>query len=153
MILADFPDPSTPDTAKLYSAEFFQLVKRSLKPGGVFGVQSSSPYTNRSAFWTIADTLESAGFHTRAFHAHVPTFGEWGWHVASHTPQSIGAMPTQLRYLNPDVLNASAIFPLPMQRRSEVKHVSTRLDPVVLRHYLQGERLGGQVFFPGSAER
>ena len=153
LIIADFPDPSTPDTAKLYSVEFFHLVRRSLHAGGVFCVQSSSPYTNRSAYWTIADTLESAGFHTEPLHTHVPTFGEWGWHIATLSPQAFTELPKGLKYLNEKVLSASRVFPLPMQKLGEVKAASTRLDPVVLRHYLQGERLQGRVFFPGSAER
>ena len=113
IIIADFPDPSTPDTAKLYSAEFFQLVKRSLNPNGVFCVQASSPYTNRSSFWTVADTLASTGFLVTPIHAHVPTFGEWGWHIASLKPQAFGVLPTTLRYLDKSVLEAAQYFLCP----------------------------------------
>ena len=153
LIIADFPDPSTPDTAKLYSLEFFQLVKKALRPTGAFAIQSSSPYANRSAYWTIADTLTRAGFWIQPYHTHVPTFGEWGWHVAALDPRKIGSFPNSLRYLNEEVWYASTVFAPPIARQEGAPLVSTRLDPLILRYYLRGESLDGARMFSGDAHR
>ncbi|MCB9538859.1 MAG: polyamine aminopropyltransferase [Myxococcales bacterium] len=155
VVIADFPDPSTPDLAKLFSVEFYAQLRRRMAPDGVLAVQASSPYANRRAFWAVADTLAAAGFATRALHAHVPTFGEWGWHLAraDHAPDPTGAPPFPTRYLDAEVLAAAQVFPRPMRRPQGPAAVSTRLDPTVMRAYLAGEPLEGLTPFPGSAHR
>lgn len=141
-ILADFPDPSGPDVAKLFSLEFYQQVQGRLRPGGVLAVQAGSPYANRRAFWSVADTLEAAGFAVTSLHAHVPTFGEWGWHLAraGRPPVAQGEPPVPTRFLDAPGLTAARHFPRPLARPAEVA-VSTRLDPAVMRLYLAREPL------------
>jgi spermidine synthase len=153
LIVADFPDPSTPDIATLFSLEFFLLVKRSLKANGVFVVQSSSPYANRGSYWTVHDTLIKTGFDVVPLHAHVPTFGEWGWHIASMSPIQFSDVPQGLRYLTRPVLEAATVFPSNLARPPGGPRVSTRLDPLIMRHYLQGEPIEGKEYFPGAAYR
>jgi spermidine synthase len=155
VIIADFPDPSTPDLAKLYSAEFYALVKASLNPGGIFALQAGSPYTNRSAFWSIAHTIEAVGFSVKSLHAHVPTFGEWGWHVAKigALPIFSAALPDNLKYLDKQTLLAASIFGRPLNSTNMVRHISTRVDPWVMRLYQMGEQLEGHRVFAGRAER
>jgi len=156
VIIADFPDPSTPDLAKLFSLELYQAMRTRLRPGGVLAVQSSSPYVTRSAFWAVRDTLEAAGFRVRSLHAHVPTFGEWGWHVAraDRRPEWHRPLPFEPRYLRPplDVLQAAGVFPPPMDRADGPPRVSTRLDPWVMRLYQRGEPLVGPQVFPGTED-
>lgn len=153
LIVADFPDPSTPDIATLFSLEFFLLVKRSLKPNGVFVVQSSSPYANRGSYWTVHDTLIKTGFQVTPIHAHVPTFGEWGWHIASVSPVEFKAVPQGLKYLTQGVLKAAKVFPPNLARPPGAPRISTRLDPVIMRDYLRGEPIEGMEYFPGAAYR
>lgn len=157
VIIADFPDPSTPDLAKLFSLELYRSLRTRLRPGGVFALQSSSPYATRSAFWAVRDTLEAAGFVVASLHAHVPTFGEWGWHVArtDRMPSWHRPMPFTARYLDPPdaILAAASVFPPPMARPPGPPRVSTRLDPWVMRLYQRGEPLAGPEFFPGDARR
>lgn len=154
VIIADFPDPSSPDLAKLFSLELYHQLRRRLAPGGVMAVQAGSPYATRRAFWAVRDTLEAAGLHAISLHAHVPNFGEWGWHVAraDAPPTPVGAPPFPTRYLDAAVLQAAQVFPAPLAR-PEAPAVSTRLDPRVLMLYTQGEPLGGPTLFPGSAHR
>lgn len=155
VIVADFPDPSTPDLAKLFSVELYDALRTRLRPGGVLVAQSSSPYGNRGAFWAVRDTLEAAGFVVRSLHAYVPTFGEWGWHVAARggMPQWHRGLPDGIRYLTPDGLAAAGVFPPTMSRPAGPPRVSTRLDPWVMRLYQRGERLDGPGLFPGEAGR
>lgn len=141
-ILADFPDPSGPDVAKLFSLEFYQQVHAHLRPGGVLAVQAGSPYTRRRAYWSVADTLEAAGFAVTSLHTHVPTFGQWGWHLAraGRAPDPQGEPPVPTRYLDGTTLQGARHFPRPFSRPSEVA-VSTRLDPAVMRLYMAQEPL------------
>lgn len=154
-VIADFPDPQSPDLAKLFSLELYEQLKRRLSPGGVVAVQAGSPYATRRAFWAVHDTLEAAGFSVCSLHAHVPNFGEWGWHIGrvGETPDPEGEPPVPTRYLDADVLRASMVFPRPMDRLPGPPQVSTRLDPRVMRLYVEGEPLKGVTLFPGSAHR
>ena len=154
VVLVDFPDPASPDLSKLYSLEFYLQLKQRLEPGGAIALQGSSPYDNRSSFWSMAATLEAAGFMVESLHANVPTFGEWGWHIARlHAARAQRDLPSGLKYLTPDVLSAARVFPPTMSRRSGDTLVSTRLEPWVMRLYMAGEPLRGEKFYPGRGER
>jgi spermidine synthase len=50
---------------------------------GAMVVQSTSPYHSQKAFISIGKTIESTGFITDQYHTNVPTFGEWGWTIAT----------------------------------------------------------------------
>jgi len=154
-IICDFPDPSAPDLAKLFSVEFYGVLHRRLAPGGVVVLQAGSPYTMRAAFWSVRDTLEAAGFAVVSLHANVPTFGEWGWHVgrAGAAPQFGSRPQMSLRYLTDGVLAAAQTFPPPMARPAGPPRISTRLDPWVMRLYERGEPLTGPRLFNQTAER
>ncbi len=162
-IVIDFPDPSTPDLAKLFSLEFYQQATRRMAPDGVAVLQAGSPYANRRAFWSIRDTLEAAGLQVISLHAHVPTFGEWGWHLARLDTASapapaapldpVGPPPAGARFVTPAVVEAALSFPAPLARPDGPPRISTRLNPVVMNLYNAGEPLEGASLFPGSAER
>ena len=79
----DFPDPSSFSLGKLYSRRFYSLLRRRLEPGGAAAIQTTSPLMARRSYWCIQRTLESAGFAVRPYHALVPSFGEWGFALAS----------------------------------------------------------------------
>ena len=86
VIVADFPDPHAFSLGKLYTRRFYRWMKAILAPDGVVVVQATSPMYARRSFWTVATTLEAAGFRTRAYRASVPSFGEWGYILASRRP-------------------------------------------------------------------
>ena len=117
--IVDFPDPVDYSVGKLYTESFYRALKARLNPGAVIVVQSTSPYVAPGAFWTVATTLEAAGFRTRAYHAYVPSFGEWGFVLAS-----LGAIPDRPRLLPGNkFLNAATEarlfdFPPDMARRA-----------------------------------
>jgi spermidine synthase len=85
--LADFPDPTNYSLGKLYSRTFYSRLAAHLRPGAALGVQATSPLFARTAFWCIATTLESVGFSVLPYHAFVPSFGEWGFLLATRTPR------------------------------------------------------------------
>jgi spermidine synthase len=83
VIISDLPDPNSDVLAKLYAREFYHLVQRRLSAAGMFVTQATSPLFAREAFWCIENTVSEAGLHTAPYHAYVPSFGEWGFVLAS----------------------------------------------------------------------
>lgn len=82
VIIIDLPDPSNESLGKLYSKEFYSLVKKRLAADGVVVTQSTSPYFAPDAFWCIHNTLDTVFQQALAYHTYVPTFGEWGFNMA-----------------------------------------------------------------------
>ena len=137
-ILIDLPDPREESLAKLYSVEAYKLCRKLLSPHGVLATQASSPYHVRAAYWSVAAALEEAGFTVHSYHLHVPTFGEWGFHLAGAAgldPTAVAfAVPT--RYMDRQVWGALAVFDGDMAR---LPVQANRLDrPVLARYYRQG---------------
>ncbi|GIU19118.1 polyamine aminopropyltransferase [Shewanella colwelliana] len=83
VIIVDLPDPSHPDLNKLYSDLFYRKLKELLSADGALTVQSTSPYHAPKAFISVGKTLASAGFKVNQYHHNVPSFGEWGWSIAT----------------------------------------------------------------------
>jgi spermidine synthase len=83
-IIVDLPDPSHPDLNKLYSVNFYARLKQLLAGDGLIAIQSTSPYHAKEAFISIGKTVKAAEFnHVQQYHDNVPSFGEWGWTIAS----------------------------------------------------------------------
>jgi len=96
-IIVDLPDPSHPDLNKLYSVNFYARLKQLLAGDGLIGIQSTSPYHAKNSFIAVQKTMEAANFSSvEQYHDNVPSFGEWGWTIAS----KMGASPlTRLNQL------------------------------------------------------
>jgi spermidine synthase len=100
------PDPDETATAKLYSVEFYAMVKKALAPGGRVVVQSGSPYFAQRSYWCVGATLAAAGLTTVPYHVDVPSFGDWGFFLAADgvaPPLGLDPPPTPLRFLDADV--------------------------------------------------
>lgn len=136
--IIDFPDPNNFSLGKLYTTRFYRMLHRSLAPGAPVVVQSTSPLMARGSFWCVAQTLEAAGFFTRAYHVAVPSFGEWGYVLARETtfPVPDRVADVGLRYLNSDVLPTMFVFPSDMSR---IPVEVNRLDNQILVHYYDQE--------------
>ncbi|VAX13616.1 Spermidine synthase [hydrothermal vent metagenome] len=95
-IIVDLPDPSHPDLNKLYSARFYAKLKTLLTGDGALVVQSTSPYHAKNTFLCIGKTVQYAGFmHVEQYHHNVPSFGEWGWTIATKNGLSARARIAQ----------------------------------------------------------
>jgi len=117
VIVIDFPDPSNHAIGKLYTTTFYGLVARHLRASGYAVVQTTSPLVARRSFWTVVHTLEAVGLRTTPYHAHVPSFGEWGFVVASMRPwHAPTQLPDGLRFLSVAGLPALMDFPPDMAR-------------------------------------
>lgn len=84
VIIIDLPDPNDTSLGKLYSREFYKLIKRSLSRQGIVVTQSTSPYFAAKPFWCIHNTLSDVFPYTVPYKSYVPTFGLWGYNVAGN---------------------------------------------------------------------
>ncbi|MBT6176883.1 MAG: polyamine aminopropyltransferase [Deltaproteobacteria bacterium] len=147
VILMDLPDPSDANLGKLYSRPFFELVGRHLTPTGRLAAQCTSPFRSRAAFWSIVTTLEAARFGSpeqprqliaRPYHTVVPSFGTWGFVVASMQPIDVSELEVHpsARYLTSELLPSLFTFPNDMKRIPTP--VSSLDNPVVVNLYRDG---------------
>ncbi|MCV2357799.1 polyamine aminopropyltransferase [Paucibacter sp. TC2R-5] len=128
VIVIDFPDPSNFALGKLYTTSFYQLIDQHLAAGGYAVVQTTSPLIARRSFWTVVSTLEAAGLTTTPYHAHVPSFGEWGFVLAGRRPWvPPRELPAGLKFLDLAGLPALMNFPPDMARvPTEVNRLSNQ---------------------------
>lgn len=137
VVIADFPDPHNFSLGKLYSRAFYRLLRTRLAPDGVAVVQATSPMFARRSFWCIVETLKSAGFDPRPYHAYVPSFGEWGFVLAPKGAwQWPRAYPAGLRFLTVEATPALFAFPPDM---APVPVEVNRLDNQILVQYYVAE--------------
>ena len=140
VIIVDFPDPRSFSLGKLYTARFYRLVAQALGEGGALVVQSTSPLYARRSFWCIDATIRAAGFHTRPYHATVPSFGEWGYVLAKRTPfdEPERLAVGELRFLDDESLGHLFVFPRDMAPPAEPPGPN-RLDDQRLVHLYEEE--------------
>jgi spermidine synthase len=137
VIVVDFPDPTNFSIGKLYTTSFYALMDRRLAADGFAVVQTTSPLVARRSFWTVASTLEAVGLTVTPYHAHVPSFGEWGFLIASRRPfRAPTALPPGLRFLTVEGFAALLQFPPDMAR---VAMPPNRLSDQSLVHTFEQE--------------
>ncbi len=136
-IIIDVPDPSNFSVGKLYSVTFFKLLHSVMDKDSLVVVQSTSPLVARKSFWCVSNTLDAAGFNTTAYHTYVPSFGEWGFVIASHKPYiQPQHYPDGLRYVSVETAGEMFHFPADM---AWVETKIQRLDDQALIHYFDEE--------------
>jgi spermidine synthase len=114
VIVVDLPDPNNFSLGKLYTRSFYRLLRSQLTKGGAAVIQSTSPYLAPRSFWCIVRTLDSAGLNPRPYHAHVPSFGDWGFALATPVPREAPEhLPPalELRFLTDEILRGLFVFP------------------------------------------
>jgi spermidine synthase len=134
-VILDFPDPRNEALTKLYSVEFYRLLRRVVNDDAYVVTQSSSPYFTREVYWCIAQTLEAAGFQTFSYQIYVPSFGIWGFHLAGaggSVPRSV-PIPVPTRFLTAEVMARADVF-APDDDRVEVP-VNSLDQPHLYRLY------------------
>ncbi|MEM1452838.1 MAG: polyamine aminopropyltransferase [Planctomycetota bacterium] len=132
--IVDFPDPHSFSVGKLYTDTFYASLLSRLAPDGAFAVQSTSPRLAPNSYWCIAATIESLGTFVRPYHAAVPSFGEWGFMLASRRSFDVPAdVPEGLRYLSDAFVPTLFVLPEDAVRRDvEVNRLSTQ---TLVRYY------------------
>ncbi len=135
--IIDFPDPSSFALGKLYTTRFYRLLRTRLTPDAAISVQSGSPLYARQSFWCIVRTMEAAGLHVRPYQTTVPSFGVWGFALASAAPFDQPAhVRAPARFLDDATLSAMFVFPRDM---APVPVEINRLDNQMLVRYYEAE--------------
>lgn len=145
VIIIDLPDPNSIELAKLYSKEFYRRLYGLLSPNGVIAIQASSSYFAKEVYLGIGRTMRSAGLFTVAYHHNIPSFGEWGFYLASKTPlikesvQNI-TLSTQTEYITTDLFLSSLHF----GKNDLTTHktfINTRMNPRLYYEYAKNSWL------------
>jgi spermidine synthase len=82
VVLLNMGDPSSYRSGKYFTRFWFEALRARLAPGGVLGVQTTSPFRTPGAHASIVETLRSAGYQVESYDAALPTLGEWGFALA-----------------------------------------------------------------------
>lgn len=141
VIIVDLPDPNNSSLARLYSREFYKLVRKKLAKEGLLVTQSTSPYFSSEAYWCVKETLKAAGYkHISPYHVYVPSFGDWGFMLASNVKYDLNkfSLSVPTKYLDKDTFKKAFVIEKDIQRKG-IKY-STMDKPAILDYYLQGWR-------------
>jgi spermidine synthase len=117
VIIVDLPEPSEecPELSRLYSWEFYRLLKERLEPDGVINIACPAFADLPGYFWSIRATLMAAGFHVLPYHFDAITEYEddYGFCMATNRPVSPDEISIQIptRFLSKDRLQDMFHFP------------------------------------------
>ncbi|MCP3901046.1 MAG: polyamine aminopropyltransferase, partial [Desulfobacteraceae bacterium] len=143
VIIVDMPDPSSPELTKLYSKAFYTKAKRHLSVNGIMVVQATSPYFAKESFLCIGRTIKSAGFSILPFHENVPSFGDWGWYLASQPDIKTNKLmekinkikfPVKTEFLTEDIFKAELKFGKNLLK-TDRNDINTIINPILLSIY------------------
>lgn len=139
VIIADLPDPSNEAVARLYSDWFYKMVRNVLAQGGIYATQATSIFNTRNAYWCIGTTLQSAGFkEVIPLRAYVPSFGEWGFFLASDYPvqPQNWTLPDGLKFLDSTTL-AYVFYPGKDNTPPKDMKINRLDQPALLDYFLK----------------
>ena len=139
-VIIDMPDPHNEAINKLYSREFYTMIKRRMSDDGILVTQSSSPFYTRRTFWCIESTLNNVFGHTLSYQVALPSFGIWGFNMARKNtilPQEFDFdVPT--RAITKDTMMAAMIFSKDMMKLDTP--VNTIMEPKLYQLYIEDLR-------------
>lgn len=135
VIIADFPDPDRVVVAKLYAKGFYQQLITRLTADGLFVTQASSPFFAPRVLDCIDQTLTAIGLSTYPYTVDVPSFGPWGFVLATadaSLPTQDLALPIPTRFLNAATL--ANLFQLPADIQLGEAQINRLTDPIIVRY-------------------
>lgn len=135
VIIVDLPDPNNEALNKLYTNVFYRLCKQAMTNLGVMVVQSTSPYFATEAFWCIHQTIASEGFHVLPYHLEVPSFGDWGFNLA--TFQEVDTQfkfNVSTKFLTEEKCQTIFSFAKDEKPNQELK-INTLSNPILMKYY------------------
>lgn len=136
-IIIDLPDPNNPGLSRLYSLEFYHRLYQHLSDAGILVTQATSPMFSKEAFWCIATTLKQSPFlHVKPYHAYLPSFGDWGFVMASKSSFDTWHLNVDTAYIQKELLPTLFFFPKDIAM-SKVE-TNTLDNPKLLSYYLKG---------------
>lgn len=140
IVIIDFPDPTHISLGKLYSLEFYKLVRTVLKPEGFMAVQSFGIIPNfTKPFWCIVNTIESAKFNVLPYHIYIPVLGNSVFTLASQSKINLKNfnLDIQTRFLTKEAFLDSLHFE---KETLKIPTLVNTLDLPILLTYYEGLR-------------
>jgi len=144
VVIIDFPDPSSVELSKLYSQQFYRQLRGHLSNNAFVSVQSTSPYHAKESFLAIGQTLKSAGFNILPYRQNIPSFGDWGFHLAwasgdteqtiKNTLKEVSNFSVKTDYVTPELMLASLAFGKG-ELTAKTNCVNTIMFPCLLTNY------------------
>lgn len=136
-VIIDMPDPHNEAINKLYSREFYTMIKRRMAPDGIVVTQSSSPFFTRRVFWSIENTLASVFKYTKSYQTSLPSFGIWGFNMAKNNTDfpDLFELTVPTKALTNDTMLASFIFSKDMNKVPTP--VNSIMEPKLYQLYIE----------------
>ena len=103
--------------------------------------QATSPFYSTEAYWCINESIKAAGFkNTYPYHTYVPSFGDWGFILASNVKYDISKIniDRETKYIDNDIIKNAFKLEKDIQR-GNIEY-STLDKPKILEYYLNGWR-------------
>lgn len=136
-VIIDMPDPHNEAINKLYSKEFYTMIRKRLSPRGIVVSQSSSPFFTHKTFWGIEKTLDAVFDDTLSYHFTVPSFGLWGFNMAranASIPKEFN-FDVDTRFLTQQSMQAAMVF---AKDTDKIKvPVNSIMEPKLYQLYLE----------------
>lgn len=136
-VIIDMPDPHNEAINKLYSKEFYTMIRKRMSPNAVLVTQSSSPFFTRKTFWCIQQTLDAVFDNTLSYHVTIPSFGVWGFNMArlnTEIPDEY-EFKVSTQFIDKTTMKAAMVFGKDIQK-IEVP-VNTIMEPKLYQLYLE----------------
>ncbi|WP_226670436.1 polyamine aminopropyltransferase [Metabacillus litoralis] len=112
VILVDLPDPNNESLNKLYTLEFYQLLRNHLAPGGSIMIQATSPTFATEVYWSIDQTVKAAQLQTENLHVDIPSFGDWGFILAKREDVNLNQIDisVETKFLTNELIDGLTSF-------------------------------------------
>jgi len=138
IILSDLPDPSNESTAKLYSKQFFYFVRNNLAEGGIFVSQSNEIYLSQNVFSCIVNTIADVFPNVYPYHVYVPSFGDWGFTMASLKPldfEKMNSIKFPTKFLTDK--STAQLFDMPKDITINKTEINTMDRPIIINYFIK----------------
>lgn len=145
IVIIDLPDPNSIELNKLYTKEFYKTLQNILYPESIIAIQSTSSYFAKEVFLGIGRTLKASGFETIPYHHNIPSFGEWGFYLASKDKSIYSRLNSikfevNTRYLTQELFISSTKFGK-NDLYSNKTYINTLMHPKLFYEYINNSWL------------
>ncbi|NQE45566.1 Polyamine aminopropyltransferase [ANME-1 cluster archaeon GoMg2] len=148
LVILDLPDPNNDILATFYSQEFYNDVYSLLDEDGMMATQATQAdwALEADGYVIIANTLQQSKFPVvRMYMQYIPSFGQWGFAIASKRYDPLQISETEIADVLADVETNTysekthfSLFALPpwLLKDMENTHLINTIDkPVIIREY------------------
>ena len=148
LVILDLPDPNNDLLATFYSLELYNDVYSLLAEEGVMATQATQAdwALDADGYVVIANTLRQSRFPiVRLYTQYVPSFGQWGFAIASKHYDPLQLTETEIAAVIADIETNTyseethfSLFALPpwLLKDIETTHLINTIDrPVIIREY------------------